>query len=679
MLALAHRARLPHRGDVVEPAEREGDPLARAAAAARAAGIEAEPVSVEPRQVERLLARCAPALLVVRHGGVRGLVAVLAARRNRLTLLAPGGRHIGARRCEVAAAFLDGRRGEAVERVEQALAAAQIPSRRRRRLAERLSVEGGRRLEGCLVLALPAGAPFLRQLRRAGLGGDLIRFVAAYTAGYALLLGSWWILGRAVLAGRLEPSWLLAWAATLAGTLPFRAVSISARARLTLGGSSLLKRRLLAGALRLEPDEARHGGLGRFLGRVLEAEAVETLTLQGGFLVAVAAVELALSGLVLSRGTAAGSLVGCLVASIAATLALAAWTHRRRLAWTVERIAGTERLIERVLGQRTRVAQEPPGDWHREDDAALPQYLLQSVLFDRARSVLVAGAPRGWLLVGTGVLLPSLVLATGSRTALAIAIGGVLAAYRGFVKLSEGISHLSGAVIGWQQVSRLFAAARGDADAAVPAPPPAVRDGTLLEARDLRFRHRDRGREPLRGASLQVSAGDCLLVEGESGGGKSTLVALLCGLRRPTSGLLLAGGLDVHALGAREWRRRVVAVPQLHENHLLAGSLAFNLLLGRGWPPRPEDLAAAREVCRELGLGDLVERMPAGLAQQVGEAGWQLSHGEASRVFLARALLQEPDVLVLDETLAALDPHSLGLALDAAARRARAVVLVAHP
>jgi hypothetical protein len=127
------------------------------------------------------------------------------------------------------------------------------------------------------------------------------------------------------------------------------------------------------------------------------------------------------------------------------------------------------------------------------------------------------------------------------------------------------------------------------------------------------------------------------------------------------------------------WRARVVTAPQFHENHVLGGTVAFNLLMGRTWPPRDEDLADAEAVCRELGLGPLLERMPSGLSQMIGETGWQLSHGEKSRLFIARALLQNADVVVLDESLAALDPDNLRRALRCVFARARAVVVISHP
>src|SRR5262249_3834169 len=114
-------------------------------------------------------------------------------------------------------------------------------------------------------------------------------------------------------------------------------------------------------------------------------------------------------------------------------------------------------------------------------------------------------------------------------------------------------------------------------------------------------------------------------------------------------------------------------------NHVLQSTFAFNLLMARRWPPTREDLAQAESVCKDLGLGDLLDRMPAGLMQMVGETGWQLSHGEKSRLFIARALLQGPDVLLLDESFGALDPETLGKAMRCVLARAPALLVIAHP
>ena len=142
---------------------------------------------------------------------------------------------------------------------------------------------------------------------------------------------------------------------------------------------------------------------------------------------------------------------------------------------------------------------------------------------------------------------------------------------------------------------------------------------------------------------MRICAGDRLLLEGPSGGGKSTLAAVLAGSRVSQSGLLLLDGLDRETLGAEGWRRRVVIAPQFHENHVLMRTFVFNVLMGRGWPPAPADLDEAERVCRALDLGPLLDRMPAGLQQLVGETGWQLSQGEKSRRYIARTLGAVPD------------------------------------
>jgi ATP-binding cassette subfamily B protein len=172
----------------------------------------------------------------------------------------------------------------------------------------------------------------------------------------------------------------------------------------------------------------------------------------------------------------------------------------------------------------------------------------------------------------------------------------------------------------------------------------------------------------LEGVSFSLPRGGRVLLTSPSGGGKSTLVALMNGLRSPSSGRMLLEG-------------RVATAPQFHENHVFTESFAFNLLMGRGWPPSGpsgEDLREAEALCRELGLSDLLKKMPGGMNQMVGDTGWQLSHGERSRLYLARALLQGSDLVLLDESFAALDPENLRQALLTARRRAESLLVVAH-
>jgi ATP-binding cassette subfamily B protein len=189
-----------------------------------------------------------------------------------------------------------------------------------------------------------------------------------------------------------------------------------------------------------------------------------------------------------------------------------------------------------------------------------------------------------------------------------------------------------------------------------------------------------RASEPvLAGCELVIREGDRVLLDGPSGGGKSTLARIMAGLHRPDAGLVLAGGLDLATLGDHGWRRRITLVPQFHDNHVFQGALAFNLLMGRTWPPSNGDVAEAEVLCRELGLGPALDRMPSGMLQIVGETGWQLSHGERSRVFIARALLARSPLVILDESLAALDPETLVMVMQCVERRATAALVIAHP
>jgi ABC-type bacteriocin/lantibiotic exporter with double-glycine peptidase domain len=176
-----------------------------------------------------------------------------------------------------------------------------------------------------------------------------------------------------------------------------------------------------------------------------------------------------------------------------------------------------------------------------------------------------------------------------------------------------------------------------------------------------------------------VHAGERLLLEGSSGSGKSTLAALFTGLRTADSGLLLLHGLDRRTMGSEQWRRRVVAAPTFRDNFVFTETFAFNLLMGRGWPPEQKDMEDAEAICRELGLDALIRRMPSGLLQMVGETGWQLSHGERSRLYMARALLQNADLVILDESFAALDPETLKQAMYCALKRSKTLLLIAHP
>src|SRR5207244_4770925 len=126
----------------------------------------------------------------------------------------------------------------------------------------------------------------------------------------------------------------------------------------------VLKRRLLFGALRLEPDEIRHFGIGQLLGRVLESAAVESIALGGGLLALTAVIELVFAGVVLGVGAGSWGHVALLLGTtvVASWLGLAYYRRQRR--WTDERLQLTNELVERMVGHRTRITQESRAHWN---------------------------------------------------------------------------------------------------------------------------------------------------------------------------------------------------------------------------------------------------------------------------------------------------------------------------
>ncbi len=561
--------------------------------------------------------------------------------------------------------------------IEHLLVEAQIPASRRAKAVSLLAREqlADRRFDQCWILRVPAGVRPLRWLRQASAPRNAAGLIAAHTGQYLLWLASWAILGSLSFEGRMDRGWLFAWALLLLTLVPFRVITTWLQGLLAIGLGGILKRRLLAGAMRLAPEEMRHQGMGSFLGQVLEAEAVETMALNGGVAGLLATIEIAVSAFVLGR-------FAILLFVWCALTAFLAWRFLLKYQlWTDTRMLMTQDLVEAMVGHRTRLAQQQRSEWHIGEDQALDTYLEKSQAIDWTGTFLIAAIPRGWLLAGLACLAPAILSGQSSDTTTALVLGGILLAWTAFKRLTGSFADLAAAYVAWKRIAPLFrAAARperlGETLAGERAHEPSEK---VMEADRLSFRYRKDGPPALQACSLVIRRGERILLEGPSGGGKTTFASLLCGMRQPDSGLLLANGLDRHTLGDRRWHQQVTAAPQFHENHVLTETLAFNLLMGARWPPTQRDMQQAELICRELGLGDLLDRMPSGILQMVGEGGWQLSHGERSRVYIARALLQEADLVILDESFAALDPENLRTALTCTLERAKTLMVIAHP
>jgi ATP-binding cassette subfamily B protein len=546
------------------------------------------------------------------------------------------------------------------------------------------------------------GASFFAQLRAIGVLRRLGAVVGLRLLETMLLVLSWVFVGSVALSGRTDRGWLMAWALCLVTIVPVHAASRWWEGVAALGWGGLLKERLLAGAVAMDADWIRRKGTGELLSEVLETDAIDRFSMSGGLDVLFALLELVVALVVLTWG-AAGLLESAVLVIWAALMFLVmARSAGLRRTWTDHRMQLTRHTVEQMLAHRTRVAQQRPSEWHRQEDVEHERYADVSLSVDRSVGWIEGVMPRAYVAVAFAALSPTFLSGSNNSSLpqLAIALAAILFAGDAFRRLSSGFTRAAAAWTAWRVARPMFdAAAQGGDDSPddtvarlVTWPEQPVDSGPqggrqtqdpsvvkILHAESVVFTHEDRLEPTVRGGTLTVDRGDFVLLEGESGGGKSTFASLIGGLRRPSAGVVLAAGLDLPSLGAAGWRRHVILDPQYHENHMMSAPLGFNLLLGRRYPHSARDLEEARAVCEDLGLGPLIDRMPAGLDQMVGEGGWQLSQGERSRVFLARALLQHPDLLVLDESLAALDPVTLHGCLDCLFKRANALVLIAHP
>lgn len=194
-----------------------------------------------------------------------------------------------------------------------------------------------------------------------------------------------------------------------------------------------------------------------------------------------------------------------------------------------------------------------------------------------------------------------------------------------------------------------------------------------LEARGVTFGYVP-GRHVLRGVDLAVAPGETVAVVGTSGAGKSTLAALLAGVRTPDEGRIDFGGVDLSQFPESARAQRVTLVTQ--EVHVFAGSLREDLALAN---PAADD-AAMVAALRTVLADDWFELLPEGLDTVVGDAGHQLTPMQAQQLALARLVLADPPVVILDEATA--DAGSSGASLlehaAAAALAGRAAVIVAH-
>lgn len=260
-----------------------------------------------------------------------------------------------------------------------------------------------------------------------------------------------------------------------------------------------------------------------------------------------------------------------------------------------------------------------------------------------------------------------------------LAASGITAVIVALLLVSRFIDSLL-EVAGYGEVLR---GARGQLDAIrelfevkpLPEPeaPQAPRDASV-ELREVHFRYTADEPDVLRGVSLRVAPGSMTALIGESGSGKTTLVRLIARFFDASRGSVLVGGVDVKQMSSAQLAGQISQIFQ--DNYLFTGSIAENIRIGRPDASDTDIMAAARLA----GVDEIIERLPQGLDTPVGEGGARLSGGERQRIAIARALIKDAPILLVDEATAALDAENQAVIAEALVRlRGRCtLVVIAH-
>jgi ATP-binding cassette subfamily B protein len=274
--------------------------------------------------------------------------------------------------------------------------------------------------------------------------------------------------------------------------------------------------------------------------------------------------------------------------------------------------------------------------------------------------LLVVWAAGAWLVFGGS-------LTVGALTAFLAYIGRFYGRLESMVRMVPATQRAAASA---ERIFEILDCVPTVAEPARPVDPGRLRG--RIEVDGVRFRYG--AREVLHGIDLVIEPGEMVGLVGASGSGKSTLANLVCRFHDPSSGSIRVDGVDLRNLSIAAYRSNLGVV--LQEPFLFFGTVAENIAYGRPDASREEIVAAARAA----GAHEFILRLPAAYDSKVGERGSSLSGGERQRISIARALLVDPRILILDEATSAVDPETEAV-IQAAVDRlvtGRTTIAIAH-
>lgn len=455
-----------------------------------------------------------------------------------------------------------------------------------------------------------------------------------------------------------------------------------------------LRGQLYAHIQRLAPHTRDRFGDGDLLSRTTaDVEAVDSLVSSGVVSGVVATVSLLVYG-------AAAFATNWQLALVAAVLAPLLWVTARRFGAVVKRASRRERqaagrissLVAEGIGNMVALQADNQTSHHRArvleqnrrwrearmSESRAGAAFAEAVTVVEVLCMIVVIAFGAWLIAGGDAQLGTLIALTGYLGYL----------YPQIQTLGGLLVEVTSATASAERVAEVLDAPAGVAEPIAPeliAPEPAVIDpipgrrsvvpaSVSLSLTGVSFAYPDNGSRVLEDAHLEIRAGETVAVTGPSGAGKSTLTRLLLRLYDPDAGSIRLNGTDIRHLDVSDLREHLSVLHQ--RPALMRGTIADNIRFGCTTATRADIAAAARAA----GAAEFISRLNGGLDAEVVERGENLSGGQQQRIALARTILRNRPVLVLDEPTTGLDDETVSGILEPLAGVAslRTTILVTH-